>query len=390
MPAQPPLIDLASRHLGGSVMAASDESFGEKEHLLVPSDADFTPGTYGHRGEVVDGWETRRRRTSGHDWALIRLGAPGEIRSVEVDTSFFTGNHPPQCRLEALGAEGYPSPEELSAPDAGWEEIVPCSALRGDARNSFPVATRTRFTHVRLSIFPDGGVARLRVNGRAVPDPRRLAGLTFDLAAREHGGLIEAGSDAFYSSAWPLNLPAPARNMGDGWETRRRRTPGNDWVVVRLAAPGRLQQVEVDTSHYKYNASGEFALHGAQAEATPEHDSPQWFPLLPRTRLQPDTRHFFDAAADAAGRRTVTHVRLDAFPDGGMSRLRLYGSLAPGAERTLAVGWFNSLPAAQALAALTGAYRIDPGRAAALVARRPLAGDDPDADTLLGRRPPAR
>jgi allantoicase len=385
MPAnQTALIDLASRHLGGGVMEASDESFGEKENLLVPSAADFTPGSYGHKGEIVDGWETRRRRTPGHDWVLVRLGAPGEIHSIDVDTSFFTGNYPPECRVEACGAEGYPSPEELSAPETRWEEIVPRSPLKGDANNTFPVTTRTRFTHVRLSIFPDGGVARLRINGRAIPDPRRLEGLTFDLAGREHGGLVEVGSDTFYSSVSALNLPAPARNMGDGWETRRRRTPGNDWVIVRLAAPGRLRQLEVDTSYYKYNASSEFELYGANAEAAPEYDSPQWFQMLPRTRLQPDTRHFFDVA----GRRTLTHIRFDAFPDGGISRLRLLGGLAPGAGRALALRWFNALPAAQARAALSGSYGVDTDTAAAITARRPLADDDPAAE-VLGTPPPA-
>lgn len=90
----PASTDLASRLVGGSVIAASDESFGEKENLLVPGAADFTPGSYGHKGEIVDGWETRRRRTPGHDWALVRLGTPGVIDSIDVDTSFFTGNYP--------------------------------------------------------------------------------------------------------------------------------------------------------------------------------------------------------------------------------------------------------------------------------------------------------
>ncbi|MFC7649733.1 hypothetical protein ACFQX6_62330 [Streptosporangium lutulentum] len=176
-------VDLASRWLGGSVMAASDESFGLKENLLVPAAADFVPGRYDHRGEIVDGWETRRRRGEpGHDWTIVRLGAPGVITEIDVDTSFFTGNYPPACRIEARGTEGYPGADELAGTDEGWIEIVPRSPLKGDGHNLFAVSDPRRFTHVRLSIHPDGGVARLRVRGEVVPDPRRWDGVTFDLA----------------------------------------------------------------------------------------------------------------------------------------------------------------------------------------------------------------
>jgi allantoicase len=368
----PASTDLASRLVGGSVIAASDESFGEKENLLVPGAADFTPGSYGHKGEIVDGWETRRRRTPGHDWALVRLGTPGVIDSIDVDTSFFTGNYPPECRIEACGVEGYPSPEELQAPDIAWEEIVPRSPLKGDSHNEFIVTERTRYTHLRLSVYPDGGVARLRVRGQAVPDPRRLEGLTPDLAGRELGGVVEASSDTFYSSAEVLNQPGLARHMGDGWETQRRRGPGHDWAVVRLAAPGRLRQVEVDTSYYKYNASNNCALYGANSATTPEPDSSAWFPLLPDTRLQPDTRHYFDVDST----EEVTHVRLDVFPDGGISRLRVVGSVDAAARRSLALRWFNSLPAEQARTVLTSAGTpVD--AAAELTARRPLNENDP-------------
>jgi allantoicase len=374
------MIDLASRALGGSVVTANDESFGEKENLILPTAADFTPGSFGHKGEIVDGWETRRRRTPGHDWALIRLGSPGVIHSIDVDTSFFTGNYPETCRVEACGVEGYPSPEELAAPDVGWEEIVPLSPLEGDTHNQFTVTTPTRFTHVRLSIHPDGGVARLRVNGRVIPDPRRFHGLTLDLAAQENGGVVEVSSDTFYSSAGVLNLPGLARHMGDGWETRRRRGTGNDWAIISLAAPGRLRRIEVDTSYYVNNASGECALFGATSETTPEPDSPLWFPLLSRARLQPDTRHFFDVA----GTEAVTHVRFDAFPDGGISRLRLFGTVDSAAWPALALRWFNTLPADQAQFVLTRTAGFDPGAAQILTARRPLAHGDRAIDAIPG------
>jgi allantoicase len=315
--------DLASRWLGGSVLAASDESFGEKENLLTPSAAAFEPGHYGPRGEIVDGWETRRRREPGHDWAIIRLGAPEVITSAEIDTSFFTGDHPESCLVEACGREGYPSPAELAGPAAEWTPIVPHSSLLGDTRNHFPVSDPRRFTHLRLSVFPDGGVARLRARGRVVPDPRELDGLTIDLASQRHGGAVVASSDDFYTSAGALIRPDSARSMGEGWETRRRRDGGHDYVVIRLAFAGQVSQLIVETAHFKYNASAEIAVQACTAPPPePAADSAAWTPLLGRTRLQPDTRHVLAVPAPAGG-QPVTSIRLDAFPDGGISRLRV-------------------------------------------------------------------
>ena len=363
--------DLASRWLGASVVAASDESFGEKENLLKPHAPAFEPGQYGNRGEIVDGWETRRRRESGHDWALVRLGTPGIVSSVEVDTSFFTGNYPESCRIEACGVEGYPSPAELADPATEWIEIVPRSPLRGDVRNSFPVASPIRFTHLRLSIFPDGGVARLRVFGRVVPDARHLDGLTIDLAGQQYGGAVVASSDGFYSSAGVLNRPDRARTMGEGWETRRRRDAGNDYVILELGAAGTIRRLVIDTAHFKYNASAQIAVLGTTLESVPSVESSEWVELLPRTRLQPDTRHVFaiDSGIDA-----VSAIRLDAFPDGGLSRVRAIGSVHPDARRRAGYRWFNSLPSGQAIRCLTDAG-LPSDMAAAIVQERPLRED---------------
>ena len=362
-----PETDLASRWLGGSVVAASDESFGEKENLLNPGPADFAPSRYGHRGEIVDGWETRRRRTPGHDWAMIRLGTPGTVTSVDVDTSFFTGNYPESCRIEACGREGYPSPAELGDPATVWVQLVPRSPLQGDSHNLFTVSDPRRFTHVRLSTFPDGGVARLRLLGRVVPDPRQLDGLTIDLASQEYGGAVVASSDGFYTSARALNLPGRARTMGEGWETRRRRDSGHDHVVFQLTFRGLVRRLIVDTAHFRYNASAEIAVLGCDQEPAPPAESPEWRPLLARTPLQPDTPHVFTVADD----RPVSAVRLDAFPDGGLSRVRVIGSVDPAARRRAGYRWFNLLPADQAIRCLTDAG-VTAKVAAEVADQRPL------------------
>jgi allantoicase len=329
------LPDLVSRLLGGSVVAANDEFFAERDNLVTPEPPTFRPHTFGPKGQVYDGWETRRRRKPGHDHAIIRLGAPGIVRGVVVDTAFFTGNYPPYASVEACGVEGYPTPEELAG--AEWTTIVARSALAGDQRNEFAVDIDQRFTHVRLSIYPDGGVARLRVHGEPVVDPRFLPAGLVDLAAAEHGGLAVDCSNMFYSAPNNLLLPGPARTMGEGWETARRRDDGNDWVVVRLAAPGRTRLAELDTGHFKGNAPGAAALSGVDDPNNP-------FEILPRTRLQPDTRH----RLRTDGARLASLVRLDVYPDGGMARLRLFGELAPSDRDTLGLHWFNALPPAQA------------------------------------------
>ncbi len=212
--------DLASRWLGGSVVAASDEAFGDKENLLRPSRRPLSPASTGTAARSSTGGRRVVGGEAGHDWALVRLGTPGVVTSIDVDTSYFTGNFPEFCQIEACGHEDYPSPAELDAPGTEWIEIVPRSPLRGDMHNTFPVSDPRRFTHVRLATYPDGGVARLRVLGHVVLDPRRFDGQTLDLASQEHGGMVVASSDGFYTSAGMLNRPDRARTMGEGWETQ--------------------------------------------------------------------------------------------------------------------------------------------------------------------------
>lgn len=325
-PSRSVLVDLAARGLGGSVMAASDESFGEKEWLVVDADPVVVPGRYGHKGELVDGWETRRRRGGpGADWALVRLGATGTLDRVVVDTTGFTGNYPPRVTVQATQAPAAATVADLLGESTTWVDLFPPSFLEGDRRHEFDVVWSARdrpFTHLRLIADPDGGIARLRALGRVVPDPARLACSSADLAAADLGGVVVDSSDGFYSSAANLIRPATPRTMGEGWETRRRRDGGHDWAVIRLAAPGRLLLAEIDTTWYVANASAEVELWGWPVTGF------GWRPLLARTALLPDQRRFLPLPGSAHGDGeavTLTHVRLDAFPDGGIARVRLWG-----------------------------------------------------------------
>ncbi|MGW1653117.1 allantoicase [Streptomyces atratus] len=332
------LVDLADRRLGAGVIAANDEFFAQRENLLVRERAVFDPEHFGHKGKIMDGWETRRRRGADaahpfpapeeHDWALIRLGAPGIIRGIVVDTAHFRGNYPQRVSIQATAVEGSPGPEELLADDVKWEEIVPPTPVRGHAANGFEITGGRRCTHVRLRQHPDGGIARLRVHGEVLPDPSWLATLgTFDLISVLNGGSYEDASDRFYSSPTQIILPGTSRKMDDGWENRRRRVRDtNDWVRFRLPAQGAVRAVEIDTAYLKGNAAGWIALQGRNGETG------EWFEIIPRTRLQPDTLHRFPLR----DRAIVTHVRLDAFPDGGVARMRLHGSLTESGAAELA------------------------------------------------------
>jgi len=402
------LPDLASRRLGGSVVHASDELFAEKENLIKPEAPVFAAGEFGNKGKVYDGWETRRRRDQGSDYAIVRLGCPGVVHGVVVDTAFFRGNYPPEISVEAACADGYPSSAELV--ELTWHPLVRRAAAVGDSANYYPVGDSRRWTHVRLSIYPDGGVARLRVHGEVVPDPAFLTG-TVDLAAMENGGLVLGCSDAFYSAPANLISPGRAADMSDGWENARRRGPGNDYVVFRLAAAGWPGYVEIDTSCFVGNAPG-------------------WVRLLAADERGPDPATEYGASAAGTGAGTTegtaagkaggtgagkaggtgagaagatgagttgetgggiaaepgngaagrsgadiaagltwreilpltrvqpdtrhrflidrapaaTHIRLDVIPDGGLARLRVYGQFAPEALAALHRRWRETTP----------------------------------------------
>jgi allantoicase len=364
------LPDLASRDLSGSVVYANDELFAERENLIKPGPAVFWTEDYGHKGKVYDGWETRRRREPGQDYAIVRLGVPGIVRGVVIDTAWFKGNYPPFASVEATSVDGAPSTDELE--QARWETVVSKSEITGDTEHFFEVEDERRWTHVRLTIYPDGGVARFRVHGEPVPDPRFLDG-TIDLAALEYGAAVVDCSDMFYSAPRQILMPGRARSMADGWENARRRDEGNDHVTVRLAARGHVRRVEIDTSYFVGNAPGWASLQGMDGDA--------WFDIVPRTRLQPDTRHYFRSASRSA----ASQVRLDVYPDGGLARLRVHGELEAGAREAAVLRWLDLLPSDHAVRVLVDDGGLSEQDAADLAARRPFSGTDTLPAEVLDR-----
>jgi allantoicase len=327
------LVDLAAAALGGKALGTSDEFFAAADNLLQPGRGDFIEGKFTERGKWMDGWESRRRRGPGHDWCIIELGVAGTLVGLDIDTNHFLGNHPAYASIDGVSAaRGTPLAALIAM---AWSELLPQSPLRPGSQNLFAARPSRPVTHLRLNIFPDGGVARFRAFGIVEPqfaagprDPETIARVApelVDLAALENGGLALCCSDAFFGPMHQLLLPGRAANMGGGWETRRKRAPGHDWILIKLGARGRARVVEVDTNHFKGNYPDRCSLEAIDAADLKITDliaSSAWSSLLPETKLSAHTRHFFDIAPHPG----ASHLRLNIFPDGGISRLRVWGS----------------------------------------------------------------
>ncbi len=319
-------VNLAQPRLGAEVVYATDDFFADKARLIDPAPAVFIPDKYDDNGKWMDGWESRRKRIPGHDWCIVRLGAPGLVAGFEIDTSHFTGNYPPGAEVEVCRSD-----DAVPGEDAGWTKVTPRLALNGNDRIYVPIEHEDPVTHVRLHIFPDGGVARLRVWGRIVKDWSRVgADERLDLLAMEHGGRGIIANDEHYGRIENLTAPGRGVNMGDGWETRRRREAGHDWAILELGAPGLIDEIIVDTAHFKGNYPDRCFLQGA-AEANGSADeiaaaSESWPILLPETKLSADNVHTFTEGLANIG--PIRFVRLNIIPDGGVSRLRLIGRVA--------------------------------------------------------------
>lgn len=324
----PMLVDLASERVGGQALLASDEFFAEKENLLKPGRGIFIPDKYTDRGKWMDGWESRRKRTPGNDWCIVKLGLSGIVKAIDIDTNHFLGNHPPFASLEGATVDRHVSADTLAEDASLWKEILPKSPLNPGSQNVFHITNPHRWTHVRLSIYPDGGVARLRVYGDVVPDwSKHAPDEEVDLAAVQNGGTVIATSDMFFGNALNMLMPGRAANMGDGWETKRRRGPGHDWAVLKLGHAGIIKKVEVDTHHFKGNYPDQCSIDACNEPGllNDRIHSITWTPLLPKTKLLADAKHIYETELIRAGE--CTHLRLNIYPDGGISRFRVWGIL---------------------------------------------------------------
>ena len=325
------LTDLAAERLGGKALLCSDDFFAEKENLLKPGRGIFIPDKYTDRGKWMDGWESRRKRTSGYDWCIIQLATPGKIHGVDIDTDHFLGNHPPYASIDACNIQPGSDIEKSDPVTFGWKAVLPKSPLQPGSQNFYAITDRNIYTHLRLNIYPDGGVARLKVYGEVFKDWSLIKESdVFDLAAATNGAKSVLCNDMFFSHMDNLIMPGRGINMGDGWETKRNRTPGNrDWVIVRLAHKGVIEKIFIDTCHFKGNYPDSCLIEGCNISQNEESklNSPEitWTTILPQSKLQADHEHYFEK--EIVSKNLFTYVRLSIFPDGGVSRMRLWGKL---------------------------------------------------------------
>jgi allantoicase len=373
------LVDLASDVTGAFALYATDDYFAEKENLLKPTPAEWIEGKYTDKGKWMDGWESQRKREPGHDFCIIRLGLPGCIEGLLVDTTHFKGNAPQEVSLQGIEA-----PDTATAQDLlhhpGWTEVLARTTVRPDFANVLPLLEKSRrVTHVKLHIYPDGGVARLRVYGEVTPDPQTFwrAG-SVDLAAIENGGTVPVVSDQFFGPPANLLLPGRGVNMGDGWETKRRRTPGSDWCVLELGRRGVVERIELDTHFFKGNAPqatlvqcldlgepGELSEEVLQARLR----SPDgWQVLVDKTPLVQHRRHQLEPGRP----RIVTHLRVHIFPHGGVNRLRIHGHAVDTPAEARALATLHGLGEAEARGLLLS-FNGAPAFADRLLGLRPFA-----------------
>lgn len=341
--------NLTTTLLGASILSISDEFFAAASNLLTPTPPIRKPGVYVHSGAWYDGWETRRHNAKEFDWVVVRLGCVGVVEGVEVDTAFFSGNE-----AEEVGLDGWfmpPGGEEGDVGEdgfSGWREVLPRQACGPNQRQAWKVVVAGEemrpYTHLRLKMYPDGGIARLRVYGHAVPPPlsASVTGLEGHLPVEElssalNGGVALSCSDQHFGVRSNLLLPGRGVDMGDGWETARSRTKGHvDWVVCRLGLRGKsVDKVVVDTKDFRGNFPRAVKVEGwltgqDKAVEEPKSDDDGWIELVNGEKpCQADTEHIFEAQ-DLSNSlipdgKVLTHVKMTIIPDGGVKRLRIFG-----------------------------------------------------------------
>ena len=316
------LVNLISPKIGSYGVYANDEFFAPLERMLSETDPIFIPDKYDNHGKWMDGWETRRRRTPGYDWCLIKLGCPGTIKKIEINTKFFTGNYPPYAEIEGIYSD-----EEPGENDENWKTILNKKSIKGDAVNNFNAENENIFNWVKLKIFPDGGVARLRLWGNVFVDWEKISKKQIlELSALNNGGKIISYNNAHYGDVSAILSYGRGKNMGDGWETRRRREPGNDWLIIKLGKKGFLTKAEVDTAFFKGNFPESCSIQAINTDDISKVKDENWLTIIPKSILHADMVHKFSISTKFHSTE-FSHIKLNIFPDGGVSRLRIFGHI---------------------------------------------------------------
>ncbi len=317
-------VNLAEPKFGSRVIYKTDQFFGAANKILNSQKPIFKEGVYDNHGKWMDGWETRRKRKNGHDFLIIKLGRPGKIYNVDIDTSFFSGNQPAQASLQACFSKKNPTK------NTNWKTILKKKRLCPDQNHNFKIKNHSTFNFIKLNIFPDGGIARLRLNGKVDLEKINLKGKNVNLSSILNGSTILGCNNEHFGKAENVLSPGVGVNMGDGWETRRSRGKNFDWIIIKFGMSGIINKLEIDTHHFKGNYPNSFSVQSALIPNKVKSKkiaskSKKWMILLGKTKLKPHKKHSFKSKA--SNKNKVNCLRINIFPDGGISRIRAFGQV---------------------------------------------------------------
>ena len=322
------MINVTSLDLGTKILYKSDEFFANAERMLEETEAVFKD-EYDDNGHWMDGWETRRRRDSQNDFCIIKLGSISKINSFVVDTAHFKGNYPLAVSIKACFKKDISDEDMVKNHESfEWKELLIQSDLKGDTKHDFESSCQDEITHIRVDIFPDGGIARFKALGTICFDEKLYEEENINVISILNGARAVSTNNEFFGSLKNILKEKDALNMGDGWETRRRREPGFDWGIIELAKPAVIDNIMLDTNFFKGNFPDSFSICAAFVkESTDNSLVPQsifWEELISSQKLQMDNKHYFDKSF-LLHSKPITHIRVNIFPDGGISRLKLFG-----------------------------------------------------------------
>ena len=316
------MIDLAQSRLGTKVVYKTDEFFAPAKRIINPWPPIFKKGVFDKHGKWMDGWETRRKRGKGHDYLILKLGKPGKIHKVDIDTSYFSGNQPRKVSLDACFSK-----KRLPNKNSNWIKILKKKSTKPNSHNFFNIKNKSIFTHVKLNIYPDGGVARIRIYG-SMQIKKKFAKKIINLTSVLNGATPIACNNEHFGRAENILAPGTGKNMGDGWETRRSRGKNFDWLILKCAAPGKINKIQIDTHHFKGNYPDKCSLQAAYlnhkiSDKNIVHRSKKWKLLLNKAKLHAHKKHNFQNKL--MKNKKINYIRINIFPDGGISRIKAFG-----------------------------------------------------------------
>tara|TARA_B100001250_G_scaffold133435_1_gene114030 strand:- start:972 stop:1958 length:987 start_codon:yes stop_codon:yes gene_type:complete len=318
------MINLADPRLGSKVIFKTDDFFASANRIINPNPPIFKDGVFDRHGKWMDGWETRRRRKKGFDYLIIKLGKPGRIFSVDIDTTHFSGNQPMYASLEACQNN-----KKLNS-NSKWSKILNYKKLGPNKNHKFSIKNKSIFTHVKLNIYPDGGVARLRLYGEIETKNINYGSKTVNLTSMLNGASIVGCNNEHFGRAENVLSPGKGKNMGDGWETRRSRGKNFDWLIIKMGRTGKINKIEIDTHHFKGNYPDRCSVQGIFIPKKISNNSivkksSKWKTLVNKAKLHPHKKHNFKIKTPKTNK--VNYIRINIYPDGGISRIRTFAKV---------------------------------------------------------------